>query len=141
MDPATAAGLALAIVPLMMSALENYEYTFQPIIIFSHRYKREIERFQHALRVQRTVFANECRFLLHTVTLNRGKIMVDDLGHALWQDEDLETRLRAQLSDCYEACVSALSLINTLLTEILQETKTLDIVQKKVRYPWKPTSP
>ena len=52
MDPVTAAGLALAIVPLMISALENYEYTFQLIIIFSHRYKREIERFQNALRVQ-----------------------------------------------------------------------------------------
>ena len=139
MDPATAAGLALAVVPLMISALENYEYTFQPIIIFRKRYKKEVERFQNALKVQRVDFENECCFLLHSVTLNRGKVMVEDLGHALWQDEDLENRLTAQLGDAYQGCGAALSLINNLLIEILEETRTLDIVRKKVGFPWSRT--
>jgi hypothetical protein len=30
-DPATSAGLVLAVIPLMISALENYEYTFKVI--------------------------------------------------------------------------------------------------------------
>lgn len=132
MDPATAAGLALAVVPLMISALENYEYTFQPIIIFSHRYKREIERFQCALKVQRVDFANECAFLLHAVTSNRGSVMIDDLRHPLWEDADLEDRMKINLNDCYAGCVSALSLINNILTEILKETKTLDILLQRV---------
>lgn len=135
MDPATGVGLALAILPLIISALENYEYTFQPIIIFSRRYRKDVERFQNALKVQRVTFANECCFLLHSVTSSRGNVMIDDLGHALWQDEDLEEQLKAHLVDSYDGCVSALSLINDALTEILNETKTLDILLKKVCYP------
>ncbi len=132
MEPATVAGLALAVGPLIISALENYEYTFQPIIIFSRGYRREVERFQHALKVQRVNFANECCFLLHSVTSNGGNVMINDPRHALWQDEDLEDRFKVLLTDCYDACVSALSLINAVLSDILRETKTLDILTQKV---------
>lgn len=137
-DPATAAGLALAVAPLIISALENYEYTFQPIIIFSRRYKREVERFQHALKVQKVDFANECCFLLHSVTSSRGNVMINDYSHALWHDAELEDQLKARLADCYDACVSALSLINALLVEILKETRTLDILTQKVFDPRTP---
>ena len=132
-DPATAAGLALAVIPLIVSALENYEYTFQPIIIFSKRYCKEVEKFQKALKVQKVNFANECTFLLHSVTSNRGNVMIDDLEHPLWRDGDLENRLRDRLSDSYDGCVSSLSLINDILLEILKDTKTLDILLQKVR--------
>lgn len=134
-DPATVAGLGLAVAPLIISALENYEYTFQPIIIFSRRYKSEVERFQHALKVQKVVFANECCWLLHSVTSNRGNLMINNPHHALWQDEDLEDRLKDHLADCYDACASALSLINAVLTDILKETKSLDILTQQVRIP------
>ena len=134
MDPVTGVSLALGIVPLMISALENYEYTFQPIIIFSRQYRKEVERFQNALKVQRVSFANECCFLLHSGTSNRGNIMINDLGHALWRDQGLEEQLKARLVDSYDGCVSALGLINDALREILKETKTLDIVLQKVHY-------
>lgn len=133
-DPATAAGLALAVIPLIISALENYEYTFQPIIIFSKRYRKEVEKFQKALKVQKVNFANECTFLLHSVTSNRAHSMIDDLEHPLWRDSDLESRLRERLSDSYDGCVSSLSLINDILEEILQDTKALEILLQKVRF-------
>lgn len=134
MDPATGVGLALGIIPLIISALENYKVTFQPVIIFSGHYRKEVKRFQAALKVQEVNFANECCFLLQSVTSNRGNVMINDLGHALWRDEDLEEQLKARLVDSYDGCVSALSLINDALTEILKETKTLDILLQKVRY-------
>lgn len=133
MDPATGIGLGLAVIPLTISALENYEYTFQPIIIFSRHYRKEVERFQNALKVQRVSFANECCFLLHSVTSNHGNVMINDPGHALWRDKNVEEQLKARLVDSYDGCVSALSLINGALTEILKETKTIDIVLQKVR--------
>ena len=132
MDPATAAGLALAVVPLLISALENYEYTLQPIVIFSRRYQKEVQRFQDVLKVQKVDFTNECCLLLHSVTYNHGNVMVDDLQHTLWQEDGLEDRLKARLNESYDACISALSLINTLLADILKETKTLDILNEKV---------
>jgi len=67
-DPATIAGLTLAVAPLIISALENYEYTLQPILIFSRGYQKEVQRFQDALKVQKRDFENECCFLLHSVT-------------------------------------------------------------------------
>lgn len=133
-DPATAAGLALAVIPLIVSALENYEYTFQPIIIFSKQYRKEVEKLQKALKIQKVNFANECALLLHSVTGNRGNLMIDDLEDPLWRDSEvLESRLRDRLSDSYDGCVSSLSLINDILLEILRDTKTLDILLQKVR--------
>ena len=132
MDPVTGVTLALGIIPLIISALENYKYTFQPIYIFTRHYRKEVERFQNVLKVQRVRFANECCFLLHIVTSNRGQVMINDLEHALWRDENLEEQLKARLLDSYDGCVSALALINDALKEILKETKTLDIVLQKV---------
>jgi len=132
MDPATAAGLALAVVPLMIFALENYEHAFQPIIIFTRRYRREVERFQMALKVQKIVFQNECCLLLDRVQLSQGDVMIDDLTHPLWQDSNLEDRIRLQLDESYDACISSLFLINQVLAEILKETGTLEILAQKV---------
>ena len=131
-DPATAAGLALAAIPLMISALENYEYTFQPIIIFSRRYRKEVERLQDALRIQKADFGNECCFLLESVS-HCGNSMINDLHHQSWQDQGLEDKLKIRLEENYDACVSALRLINIILREILEQTKTLDILLEKVR--------
>ena len=131
-DPATIAGLTLAVIPLIVSALENYEHTFQPIIIFSKRYRKEVEKFQKALKVQKVNFANECTFLLHSVTSNQGNLMIEDFEHPLWQDGDLERRLKSRLSDSYYGCVSSLALINDVLREILEDTKSLDILLQKV---------
>ena len=73
MDVVTAAGLAIGIIPLTISALENYEYTFQSIIIFSRRYKKEVKQFQQALSIQAEILASECCLLLHCVTDNQGE--------------------------------------------------------------------
>ena len=132
-DPATIVGLALAVPPLIVAALENWEYTFQPIIIFSRRYHREVERFQRSLKVQRALFANGCCFLLHDVIYNRGSIIINDRNDPPWKDSGLEARLKARLEDSYDACVSALRSINTVLNEILSETKTLEILLQQVR--------
>jgi len=132
MDPATVAGLALAVVPLMLFALENYEHAFQPIIIFTRRYRREVERFQMALKVQKVVSQNECCLLLDRVQFSQGDVMIDDLTHPLWRDSNLEDRIRLQLDESYDACISSSFLINQMLAEILKETGTLDILAQKV---------
>lgn len=57
MDPLSAAGLALAIVPLLISAFENYEITFQPSVTY-RRHVKEVERFRARLEGQRAIFLN-----------------------------------------------------------------------------------
>lgn len=85
-----------------------------------------------ALKVQKVVFQNECCLLLDRVQFSQGDAMIDDLAHPLWRDSNLEDRIRLQLDDSYDACVSSLFLINQILAEILKETGTLAILAQKV---------
>jgi len=66
MEPVTIAGLALGIAPLIISAVENYETTFQPFVTYG-RYSREIDRFKTRLSTQKAIFNNECQLLLSAV--------------------------------------------------------------------------
>ena len=129
-EPATAAGLALAVAPLIISALENYQNVFEPFIIFRKKYKEEVKRFQDLLRVQKQTFYNECGFLLDDIE-GAGYDMVDNRSHWRWQDPELEIKLRSRLDDNYDACVAAVRRVRTILDEILDETKTLEILQQK----------
>lgn len=128
MDPATVAGLSLAVVPLLVSAIENYEHTFQPIVIFASRYQKEAKRFQRALRTQRTIFENECCFLLRGLTSTRPNVIITDAQDPSWQEEGLEARIKARLQDNYAGCVSALQLINELLQSIVKETSPFSLL-------------
>ena len=89
------------------------------------------------LKVQKVDFENECLFLLQTVTGCRGNAMINDLRHELWHDDGLEQRLKLRLDSCYDACISALTLVNEHLLDILKETRTLDILLRKVVWPSK----
>ena len=129
-----AVGVALGICPLIISAIENYEYTFRPIIIFTHRSGKEVKRLFNTLRVSMCRFLNRCEFLLHSVTSNKGTNMINDTTHALWQDDQLETRLRRRLSDSFDACVGAMELINDLATQIVDETKNPEKITEEVGY-------
>jgi len=59
-------------------------------------------------------------------------MMIINRRHSSWGDDYLEAQLRSRLDKNYDACVSALQLINRILTEILEETKHFDILQQKV---------
>ena len=129
--------MGLAVLPLIVSALENYEYTFQPIVIFSskRRYQREVERFYNVLKVHRLDFENECFLLLHSIASYRDiEAMRSDLQSTMWRDKRLEARLKDRLEHSYEACSSALTLINNVLTDILEETRSLHLLAQKVHF-------
>ena len=118
--------------PLIISALENYEYTFQPIVIFSRRYQKEVKIFQDKVSVQKADFANECSILLDSVS-DHGSDMINNLQHWSWQDQEIGPKLKARLEGNYEACVSALRIINGILIDILKETGAFDILVEQVR--------
>lgn len=129
-EPATAAGLALAVAPLIISALENYQNVFEPFIIFKKRYKEEVQRIQDILHVQQQNFDNECGFLLDSIA-GPGYEMVGNHHHWRWSDPEFEIKFKNRLDNNFDACVSALRRVRTILKEILDETKTLEILQQK----------
>ena len=144
MDPATTSGLALAVIPLIISAVEKYEYTFQPFLIFFYKshYRKEVERSQSRLRIQHTNFENECFLLLLLLRVAFGpdrEMTISELKKAMQRDEGLEERLKDRLDHSYDACLSALMLINNILSEVFQETRSLHFLMEKGKVSCRPS--
>jgi hypothetical protein len=134
-DPATAAGLTLAVMPLIILAVENYEVTFQPFVTY-RRYVKEVQRFAAKLGAQRAIFLNECQLLLLAVS-HRQNIddILQDPNHPSRNDEVLDRKLQELLGASFETCVSTLNLINETLREVTSETRGFqDILEKKVSF-------
>lgn len=131
MDPATVAGLVLGVVPLLISAVENFEVTFQPFVTY-RRHAKEVQRFTAKLEAQRAIFHNECQLLLLAVGQNLTDILRDPT-HPARNDEQLSKRLEELLGSSYVTCVMTLKLINDTLDEVTEETKGFgDLIEKKV---------
>ncbi len=132
-DPATAAGLSLAVIPLLISAFENYEITFQPFVTYC-RYAKEVERFLAKLGTQRTIFLNECELLFLAVSTGPSLAEVfRDPNHPSRNDEEISRRLQDLLGSSYSTCVSTLHIINDTLNKISLETKDFrDLLEDKV---------
>jgi hypothetical protein len=133
MDPVTAISVTLGVVPLFISAIENYEEIFQPFVVYQ-RYEKEINRFASKLRTQKTVFYNECQIILFSVTSSQdlalSKILADP-AHPSRFDRELSHKLCQLLGSSYETCVSTLQTINDILEKLTRETKGFgDLLQK-----------
>jgi len=127
MDPATITGLVLGVLPLLISAAENYEITFQPFVTY-RRHIREVAR----LNTQRSIFHNECQLLLCEVDQNLNDILGDP-NHISRRDEQLSGRIQQLLGSSCAMCISTLNLINDTLNEITAETKGFeDLLDSKV---------
>jgi hypothetical protein len=120
MEAATIAGLVLGVIPLIISAVENYEVTFQPFVTYK-RHVKEIRRFTARLDTQRAIFHNECQLLLVAVGQNLGDILGDP-NHPSRNDGPLSRRLEGLLGTSYNTCVSTLNVINDTLAEVTNET-------------------
>jgi hypothetical protein len=133
MDPVTVAGLTLAVLPLLISAFENYEITFQPFVTYC-RHAKEIQRFADRLDTQRAIFSNECQLLMWALGQNLNDILKDP-NHPSRRDESLSNRLKEMLGSSYKTCILTLNLINDTLSEITEETKDFRfLLETRVRY-------
>ncbi len=138
MDPLTIKGLALGIAPLIISAVENYEYTFQPFVTY-RRYSREIDNFTTRLAAQKAIFNNQCQLLLSAAERdgNPSEALLDNIlrdpYHASRNNGALSIRLEELLGGSLSACESTLRLIQSTLEDITRETKSFrDIPGQKV---------
>jgi hypothetical protein len=122
-DPITGTGLALGILPIIISAIENYEVTFQPFITYRH-YAKEAQRFMTKLGAQKAIFFNACQLLLLAVSDKENLAdILNDPNHPTRYDGELERALQKLLGTSYDTCLSTIRLISDTLEEIMLETK------------------
>ena len=119
---AEAVGLVLGVLPLLISACEHYEDCLQPFIRYRH-FATKLDRFQQRLKIQRTVFRNECRILLEAIVEHEVAVrMLDDKNHESWHDQGLESKIVRQLDFSKDACVTVISEIEEHLKEVEKDS-------------------
>ncbi|KAK1852086.1 hypothetical protein CCHR01_05326 [Colletotrichum chrysophilum] len=108
------------IVPLIGGAIKAYKEVKRKLKLFRHRSK-ETKKLQKVLRIQRQVFANECRLWLKFVIEDDdiAADMVSDADHDGWRGPDLDASLRSRLHENYDTW-------HDITAEISQSISTLE---------------
>ena len=117
-----AAGLALAIFPIVLTALENYRETAEVIgdwWKFKRKYikcKRDVEYYQIA-------FESNLKQLLLPLICDDDQIgiLMSNPGGVGWFEEELDTKLRERLPNAYEAYLDSVNEINGVMRKLTHE--------------------
>lgn len=120
------AGIALAILPLLISTAERYDDCFHPLTRY-RKFAPEVSRFQQQLKIQKIIFRNQCRILLEFV-IDRDDVArtLSAPQHSSPSNSDVETRLAEQFGESKEACGTIVSLIDERLRDIEKESQDLE---------------
>lgn len=123
-----AIGLALGILPLLISAIEHYDDVLRPFSRYRN-FTSKARQFIDELETERTIFRTECQLLLAVVTGRKvAAEMLLNLHHSSWDDDDVCNRLIGQLGVLGTACSSMISKIESKLCEIGKKSEQLGSV-------------
>jgi hypothetical protein len=128
---AEVAGFVLAVLPLLISAIEHYEDVYRP---FSHykNFEPQTKKVQQALLTERTIFRNECsRLLGSSVDGSVARAMLGDVSHAGWTDEALSSSIDRWLGDSRDGCIAAVTAIQEQLEEIERTCEHFGIIVRE----------
>lgn len=119
---------ALALLPLLISAIEHYDDCFRPLTRY-RKFASELNRFQQLLKIQKAIFRNQCRILLeNAVSQDVANQMLTERNHLSWCDVETEKLLMEQLGSSREACVAVIELIDKRVCGIEKESRGFEII-------------
>ena len=129
MSGVEAASFVLAVLPLLISAAEHYDDCIRPVL----RYRKiaaEVKLFQRQLKIQKTIFKNQCQNLLESVVEHDAARRMLGVGaeDPSWKDAILEKLLSERLGASREACITSVELIQERLQSIEAESRSLQAV-------------
>ena len=131
------AGFVLAVLPLVISAFEDYEATFRPFVTYC-RYAKELRNFRAGLGTQKQLFQNHCIILLSKIDAEG--LLDDRLDlNTRWKSDDvteadvaLQKKLAAYLGSNHDTCITLIQSIEQTLFSIQEETKNLKEITSEV---------
>ena len=127
------AGLALAILPILMSAAQQYNNCLGPFSRYK-RFAKEARGYYKELEIQRTIFRNECRNLLEEIVdHDAASSMLDSLTQKAWANKKLDEQLAEQLGESLDACVAIIELIEQRLRDISGESRGFKSIVEQER--------
>ena len=103
-------GLILAVLPLIISALEHYNEGIKPLEDFV-RYKQVIRELVVDLSTQKALFRNTLEKLLSSSVASDLKIalLLDDPGGEGWRNDDLASDLKRHLEGSYDVYMASVN--------------------------------
>ena len=120
------------ILPLVLSALEHWNSCTRPFVRYK-KFEREATDLIDRIEIEKTIFRNECRYLLGSVVeQDTVSGMLDSLMHSGWNNEDIDDKLAQHLDESIQSCLSIVKSINQHLQDISQESHKLrEILQQQ----------
>lgn len=119
-------GLALAIIPLIISAADHYEDCIQPFKRYRN-FTSEAIKYQMSFGTQKTIFRNESRLLLENIVdpAVAGAMLLDS-NHPDWNSRLHEEQFLTLLGESHEAYVATISQITENLNHVKNENEKLE---------------
>lgn len=116
------AGVIMASIPLIISALENYAEGVRTVKRW-WRYRRELQSLATTLIVEKTLFSGVCQKLLDGLTIDDEVFidLIENPGGSLWKDEQLDRDLRQHLGKSYALYQSLIEEMGFALKELMEK--------------------
>ncbi|PGH13361.1 hypothetical protein AJ80_06355 [Polytolypa hystricis UAMH7299] len=114
------AGLVLAVMPLIISAIENYESVIEPARAFL-KWRGQLSDAIRELYLGRTTYDQTIRLLLMSI-INQEDLdqMMDDPTSEHWKDNELAANLRLKLKKSYDPCMLTIKEIEGIMITIAE---------------------
>ena len=116
-----AAGLVLAIYPLLISSLQVYSNTIKPLKE-QWRYRHELDRFVRALKVESLRFREICELLIsgigHTSEI---ATLLQEPEASAWKVPELESYLKRRLGRSHAGCLEIIKDSQAMLSELVEK--------------------
>ena len=132
------AGVALAVLPLLISTAKHYDSALRPFARYRH-YEKEAKTYAKELRVQRAIFRRECQNLLvdtAVVDLRNVDVVLSSSSSDEWPSKELDVQLDMQLGESRQDILDAVQLIEEHLHNVdadnLRLSAKLDEEEQKV---------
>ena len=126
MEPA---GLAVAILPLIVSAAQHYEDCFRPFLKYK-RFAKEADAFRKRFSVQKAIFRNQCGILLQ-------ELVDHDTALAMLNGSQSNHRLERQLDELLgeskQPCAAIIRAIRDKLSNMESESQQLETTIEQER--------
>ena len=128
-----AAGLALAILPLIVSAVQHYEDCFRPFLKYK-RFTKEADGFRKLFSVQKAIFRNQCGILLQElVEHDTALAILCGARHLSESESDLARQVNELLGESKEPCAAIMNAIHDNLSDMESESQQLETTIEQER--------
>lgn len=117
------AGVALAVLPLLVSAAKHYDSALSPFARY-RGFAKEAKTYSKELGIQRAIFRNVSRHLLEdTAVIDHDRVdaVLSSSSSDEWPIQELDDQLSTQLGESRQAIIDAVELIEERLNDVEAE--------------------